>query len=329
MHEGIPIFNYLVPKAFTHEQGRLTGVMFEKVSARSTTRTAAASWCPPASPMCTWSATTCWWPSARRTRSPGSSATSASSSTARACRWWTRSPCSRRIPKVFFGGDAAFGPKNIIWAVAHGHDAAISIDKLCHGEDVRQRPAPAVNLLSQKMGIHEWSYDNADLERRALPGADQGEQDHPEGHQGGGRAGLRSQARLRRSAALPQLRRADGVHAQAVHRVRCLRGHLPDGLHQLHRQRRGAGAARTPARARGESVPGPLRLRRAQDRPHHGQGRGPVPALRAVRRALPDRRLGHAEVLPGHADRNAVQHQEAAARVRRQNNTRKLHAAPH
>jgi ferredoxin len=61
---------------------------------------------------------------------------------------------------VFFGGDAAFGPKNIIWAVAHGHDAAISIDKLLNGEDMRERPAPGVTLVSQKMGIHEWSYDN-------------------------------------------------------------------------------------------------------------------------------------------------------------------------
>jgi ferredoxin len=64
------------------------------------------------------------------------------------------------LPQVFFGGDAAFGPKNIIWAVAHGHDAAISIDKLCNGEDVKQRPAPMVTLMSQKMGIHEWSYNN-------------------------------------------------------------------------------------------------------------------------------------------------------------------------
>jgi ferredoxin len=64
-------------------------------------------------------------------------------------------------PGVFFGGDAAFGPKNIIWAVAHGHDAAISIDKYCSGEDMRKRPPPHVNLASQKMGIHEWSYDNA------------------------------------------------------------------------------------------------------------------------------------------------------------------------
>jgi len=64
------------------------------------------------------------------------------------------------LPRVYFGGDAAFGPKNIIWAVAHGHDAAISIDKYCQGEDVGKRPPPMVHLMSQKMGIHEWSYDN-------------------------------------------------------------------------------------------------------------------------------------------------------------------------
>ena len=45
-------------------------------------------------------------------------------------------------PKVFFGGDAAFGPKNIIWAVAHGHEAAISIDSMCRGEDINNRPMP-------------------------------------------------------------------------------------------------------------------------------------------------------------------------------------------
>jgi len=63
-------------------------------------------------------------------------------------------------PKVFFGGDAAFGPKNIIWAVAHGLEAAISIDRVCRGEDVNVRPAPQIAISSQKMGIHEWSYDN-------------------------------------------------------------------------------------------------------------------------------------------------------------------------
>jgi ferredoxin len=62
--------------------------------------------------------------------------------------------------KVFFGGDSAFGPKNIIWAVAHGHEAAISIDRLCRGEDINVRPPPQLAVSSQKMGIHEWSYDN-------------------------------------------------------------------------------------------------------------------------------------------------------------------------
>jgi NADPH-dependent glutamate synthase beta subunit-like oxidoreductase len=77
-------------------------------------------------------------------------------------------------PKVFFGGDSAFGPENIITAVAHGHQAAISIDMFCRGEDVTQRPAPGVYLVSQKMGVHEWSYDNAveSDERYVVPQAD-------------------------------------------------------------------------------------------------------------------------------------------------------------
>lgn len=64
------------------------------------------------------------------------------------------------LPKVFFGGDAAFGPQNVITAVAHGHQAAVSIELFCQGMDVQDRPDPMTNLYSQKMGIHEWSYDN-------------------------------------------------------------------------------------------------------------------------------------------------------------------------
>lgn len=77
-------------------------------------------------------------------------------------------------PKVFFGGDAAFGPKNVITAVAQGHQAAVSIDLFCRGLDVRQRPAPGVTLISQKMGIHEWSYDSKieDDKRFAVPHAE-------------------------------------------------------------------------------------------------------------------------------------------------------------
>ena len=107
------------------------------------------------------------------------------------------------LPNVFFGGDSALGPKNIIWAVAHGHDAAISIDRYCHGEDVSERPAPGVTLMSQKMGIHEWSYDNdVSLDARyKVPWRDV--RPDAEEHQGRGRAGLRSGDRRsrKRSAA--------------------------------------------------------------------------------------------------------------------------------
>lgn len=82
------------------------------------------------------------------------------------------------LPQVFFGGDAALGPKNVITAVAHGHAAAVSIHMYCQGKDVAtERPSPYTNLVSQKMGIHEWMYDSAvapDL-RYAVPHADKKE----------------------------------------------------------------------------------------------------------------------------------------------------------
>jgi ferredoxin len=77
-------------------------------------------------------------------------------------------------PGVFFGGDAAFGPKNIIWAVQHGHEAAISIHKHCQGTSITDRLPRGVNLATAKMGIHEWSYSNAyePAERRMMPHVD-------------------------------------------------------------------------------------------------------------------------------------------------------------
>jgi formate dehydrogenase beta subunit len=78
------------------------------------------------------------------------------------------------LPGVFFGGDAAFGPKNIIWAVEHGHQAAISIHRHCQGASLTDRPRRGVNLTSTKMGIHEWSYSNAfdASARRIMPHVD-------------------------------------------------------------------------------------------------------------------------------------------------------------
>jgi Na+-translocating ferredoxin:NAD+ oxidoreductase RNF subunit RnfB len=61
---------------------------------------------------------------------------------------------------VFFGGDAAWGPENIIWAVAHGHEAAISIHAHCEGRPLTDRPPEGMTLVSAKVGMHAWSYDN-------------------------------------------------------------------------------------------------------------------------------------------------------------------------
>src|SRR5665213_2176169 len=72
---------------------------------------------------------------------------------------------------VFVGGDSAQGPKNIIWAVEQGHQAALSMHLFCHGESVNSRPESSMKLSSRKMGMHEWSYKNdyAPLERRLMP----------------------------------------------------------------------------------------------------------------------------------------------------------------
>jgi NADPH-dependent glutamate synthase beta subunit-like oxidoreductase len=159
MHEGIPILNWLVPKEFTHEWGELTGVLFEKVKAeygsggrRNLVPTGEPDVHIPCDDVLIAVGQENAFPWIERDIGIEFD------------RWdmpkVNPKTMQSTLPNVFFGGDAAFGPKNIIWAVAHGHDAAISIDKLCHGEDVTERPPPGVTLVSQKMGIHEWSYDN-------------------------------------------------------------------------------------------------------------------------------------------------------------------------
>ena len=120
--------------------------------------------------------------------------------------------------------------------MAHGHDAAISIDLLCQGKDVAERPPPMVNLSSQKMGIHEWSYDNDisnDL-RYKVPHApiEKTLKDVKLEVE----LGFDIKQAFLEAAALPELRRPDGVRHPQMHRMRRLRRYLPDGLHHLHRQ---------------------------------------------------------------------------------------------
>ncbi len=159
MGEGIPILDYLVPTEVLHDEGRLTGIVFAKVKAEFDA-------------------------AGRRSLVPtGATVEIACDEVLVAIGQENAFPWIERdigldfdrhglpaldpltlqstLPGVFFGGDAAFGPKNIIWAVAHGHQAAVSIDLYCRGEDAHERPPPMTTLASQKMGIHEWSYDNA------------------------------------------------------------------------------------------------------------------------------------------------------------------------
>ncbi|HJZ14198.1 MAG TPA: FAD-dependent oxidoreductase [Stellaceae bacterium] len=159
MHEGIPILNWLVPKGFTHEWGQLTGVLFEKVKAEFDAR-GRRNLVPTGEPDVHIPCDDVLIAVGQENAFPWIERDIGIEFD----RWGMPKvdpkTMQSTLPNVFFGGDAAFGPKNIIWAVAHGHDAAISIDKLCHGEDVEDRPPPGVTLVSQKMGIHEWSYDN-------------------------------------------------------------------------------------------------------------------------------------------------------------------------
>ncbi|CEJ15202.1 NAD-dependent dihydropyrimidine dehydrogenase subunit PreT [bacterium YEK0313] len=160
MHEGIPILNYRVPKAFTHENGRLTGMIFEKVKADYDDK-GRRQLVPTGEPDEHIACDDVLIAVGQENAFPWIEQDAG----IRFDRWGLPvvdpKTFQSSLPNVFFGGDAALGPKNIIWAVAHGHEAAISIDAFCRGADVAVRPPPTVTLISQKMGIHEWSYDNA------------------------------------------------------------------------------------------------------------------------------------------------------------------------
>jgi formate dehydrogenase (NADP+) beta subunit len=160
MHEGIPIHNYLVPKVFTHENGRLTGVTFEKVAPQKDEK-GRRQLIPTGEPELHFPCDDVLVAVGQENAFPWIERDLGIAFDEHGMPVVDKVTMASTLPGVFFGGDAAFGPKNIIWAVAHGHDAAISIDLHCRSEALGKRPPPHVNLISQKMGIHEWSYDNA------------------------------------------------------------------------------------------------------------------------------------------------------------------------
>ena len=170
MHEGIPILDYRVPKAFLHENGRLTGILFEKVRAERDAQ-GRRELVPTGEPDETIPCDDVLVAVGQENAFPWIERDLGLEFDRRGMPVVDKATFQSTRPGVFFGGDSAFGPKNIIWAVAHGHEAAISIDRFCQGLDLAERPPPHLNLASQKMGIHEWSYDNdvSLASRRAVP----------------------------------------------------------------------------------------------------------------------------------------------------------------
>ena len=158
-HEDIPILNFMVPKAFLHDNGKLTGMAFEKVKAEYDDK-GRRRLVPTGEPDQHVECDDVLVAIGQENAFPWIERDAGIAFDKWGMPVVDKVTLQSSLPNVFFGGDAAFGPKNIIWAVAHGHEAAVSIDKLCHGEDIRKRPDPMTNLISQKMGIHEWSYDN-------------------------------------------------------------------------------------------------------------------------------------------------------------------------
>lgn len=159
-HEGIPIIDNHVPKSFIIENGKLVGMTFEKVEAKYD-ENGKRSLVPTGEPDVFYPADDVLIAVGQENAFPWIERNLGIDFDKWEMPVVDKTTFQSTNPKVFFGGDAAFGPENVITAVAHGHQAAISIDLLCLGENLlTNRPHPHVNLVSQKMGIHEWAYDS-------------------------------------------------------------------------------------------------------------------------------------------------------------------------
>lgn len=160
MHEDIPIIDNHVPKSFVIENGRLVGMTFEKVEAIYD-KNGKRSLVPTGEPEVFFPADDVLIAVGQENAFPWIERNIGVDFDKWEMPVVDKTTFQSTHPKVFFGGDAAFGPENVITAVAHGHQAAISIDLVCRGENLlTNRPPPHVNLHSMKMGIHEWAYDS-------------------------------------------------------------------------------------------------------------------------------------------------------------------------
>ena len=159
IHEGIPFINYHVPKTFEHKGGQLVGMTFEVVKAVYDDK-GRRNLVPTGEPDAYFECDTVLLAVGQENAFPWIEKELGLEFNQWGLPELNKTTYQSTLPQVFFGGDAAFGPKNIITAVAHGHEAAVSIDLFLNSKPVDVRPSPLTNLMSQKMGIHEWSYHN-------------------------------------------------------------------------------------------------------------------------------------------------------------------------
>ena len=170
LHENIPILNMRVPKEFVHDNGKLTGVRFELVRAEYDDK-GRRQLVPTGEPDELIECDQVLVAIGQENAFPWIEKDIGVEFDKWGLPVLNAETLQSTLPKVFFGGDAAFGPKNIITAVAQGHQASMSIDLFCRGKNLLERPAPEVVMTSQKRGIHEGSYDNqgSDEARKKVP----------------------------------------------------------------------------------------------------------------------------------------------------------------
>ncbi|MDR3221083.1 MAG: FAD-dependent oxidoreductase [Candidatus Accumulibacter sp.] len=159
LREQIPIINMRVPREFVHEGGKLLGVRFAVVKAQYDDQ-GRRELIPTGEPDVFMECDEVLVAIGQQNTFPWIEKDIGLEFDPRGLPVLDPVTYQSTLPKVFFGGDAAFGPRNVITAVAHGHEAAISIDLYCQGRRLDLRPPHGFTLVSQKMGIHEWSYDN-------------------------------------------------------------------------------------------------------------------------------------------------------------------------
>lgn len=158
-HEGIPIYENHVPKEFVVENGQLKGMKFEKVKAEYDAN-GKRSLIPTGEPLVFIEANDVLIAVGQENAFPWVERDLGIEFDQWEIPVLNKKTFQSTLPKVFFGGDAAMGPKNVITAVAQGHSAAVSIDLFLNGKSLEERPNPLTNLIHQKMGIHEWMYDS-------------------------------------------------------------------------------------------------------------------------------------------------------------------------